>query len=149
VASRDRRGDVVWLYFAAPHKQLVMDYTVTSARTNSNVPSMGASLPFPCSQAIWAQQTKLDADLRISSSKCTPSFKHVHDYYPFALEDLGWLFPIAVDLVDRLATLVAYRRFPNMGAADSRALRTESYARMKEFVRRSTYVPLISLGRAS
>jgi hypothetical protein len=51
------------------------------------------------------------------------------------------LAPLAVDLLDRLAILVVVQRFPCMGAADSRSLRSESYARIKEFVRWSTYVP--------
>jgi hypothetical protein len=46
---------------------------------------------------------------------------------------------MTVDIVDRLAILVAVRRFPSMGAADSRSLRSESYASMKEFVRRSIF----------
>jgi hypothetical protein len=46
-ASRDRRGDVVWLDFATPHKYLVVDVAVTSARTNSSVPVVGAPLPLP------------------------------------------------------------------------------------------------------
>jgi hypothetical protein len=37
--------------------------------------------------------------------------------------------------------LVDVRRFPRMGAADSRSLRSDSYVRMQHFVRRSTYVP--------
>jgi hypothetical protein len=57
------------------------------------------------------------------------------------LKDGGRLAPMAVDLVDRLAILLIVRRFPSMGAADSRSLRSESYARMKEFVRRFAYVP--------
>jgi hypothetical protein len=40
-ASRDRLGDVVWLYFMAPHRHLVVDVTVTSAHTNTNVPRIG------------------------------------------------------------------------------------------------------------
>jgi hypothetical protein len=36
-ASRDRPWDVVWLDFMAPHRHLVVDVTVTSARTNINV----------------------------------------------------------------------------------------------------------------
>jgi hypothetical protein len=37
--------------------------------------------------------------------------------------------------------LVAVRRFPGMGAAGSRSLRSDIYVRMQHFVRRSTYVP--------
>jgi hypothetical protein len=73
--------------------------------------------------AMRAQQAKMDVDLRTSSSRGTPSIKSVHDYYPFALEDGGRLAPMAVDLVDRLAIMVAFRRFPSMGAADSNSLR--------------------------
>jgi hypothetical protein len=48
---------------------------------------------------------------------------------------------MAAELVDRLAILVAVRRFPCMGAADSRFLRSDSYVRMQHFGRRSTSVP--------
>jgi hypothetical protein len=48
---------------------------------------------------------------------------------------------MAAELVDRLAILVAVRRFPGMGAADSRSLRSNSYVPMRHFVRRSTFVP--------
>jgi hypothetical protein len=51
------------------------------------------------------------------------------------------LASIAAELVDRLAILVAVRRFPGMGASDSRSLRSDRYVRMQHFVRRSTYVP--------
>jgi hypothetical protein len=50
------------------------------------------------------------------------------------------LAPIEVELVYRLAVLVAVRRFPGMGAANSRSLRFDSYVRMQHFVRRTTYV---------
>jgi hypothetical protein len=48
---------------------------------------------------------------------------------------------MAVDLIDRLAIFVATWRFLIIGTADSRSLRCESFARMKEFVRRPTCVP--------
>jgi hypothetical protein len=48
---------------------------------------------------------------------------------------------MAAELVDRLAILVAFRRFRGMGVADSRSLRFESYVRMHHFVRQTTYVP--------
>jgi hypothetical protein len=54
------------------------------------------------------------------------------------MEDKGRL---AAELDDRLAILVAVRRFPGMGAADSRSLRSDSYVRMQHFVRRTTFVP--------
>jgi hypothetical protein len=41
----------------------------------------------------------------------TPSVQLIHDYYPFAMEDMGRLAPMAAELVDRLAVLVAVRRF--------------------------------------
>jgi hypothetical protein len=44
---------------------------------------------------------------------------------------------MAVELVDRLAILVAVRRFPCMGAFDSRSLRSDSYVRMEHVVRRT------------
>jgi hypothetical protein len=125
----------------APHRHLVVDVTVTSARANTNVPRIGARLPLPGSLALGAQNSKLDADLRTSSLLGTPSVKSIHDYYPFAMEDGGRLAPMAPKLVDRLAILVVVRRFPGMGAADYRSLRSDSYVRMKHFVRRSTSVP--------
>jgi hypothetical protein len=49
-AFRDRHLNVVWqLESSAPHRHLVVDVTVTSARTNSNVPSWGLRL---CSPSI-------------------------------------------------------------------------------------------------
>jgi hypothetical protein len=44
-------------------------------------------------------------------------------------------------MVDRLPILVAIRRFPGMGATDSRSLRFDSYVCMQHFVRRSANVP--------
>jgi hypothetical protein len=101
---------------------------------------MGAQLPG--NLALGAHHGKLDTDLRTSALLGTPSVKSVHDYYPFAMEDKGRrLAPMAYELVDRLAILVAIYRFPGMGAADSRLLRTHSYyVRMQLFVRRSTFV---------
>jgi hypothetical protein len=125
----------------APHRCLVVDVTVTSARTNTNVPRIVARLPLPGSLALAAQHGKLDADLRTSALLGTPSVQSIHDYYPFAMEDGGRLAPMAAELIDRLAILVDVRRFPGMGAADSRSLRPESYVSMQHFVRRSTYVP--------
>jgi hypothetical protein len=61
---------------------------------------------------LGAQHGKLDADLRTSALLGTPSVQSIHDYYPFALEDGGRLAPMADELVDRLAILVAVRRFP-------------------------------------
>jgi hypothetical protein len=86
------------------------------------------------------------ASLMRTSALCfallgTPSVQSIHDYYPFAMEDGDRLAPMAAELDDRLAILVAVRRFPGMGAADSRSLRYDSYVRMQHFVRRSTFVP--------
>jgi hypothetical protein len=71
-ASRDRLGDVVWLNFMAPHIHLV-DVTAISARTNTNVPRLGARLPLPGSLALGGQHGKIDADLRTSALLGTPS----------------------------------------------------------------------------
>jgi hypothetical protein len=74
---------------------------------------------------MGAQQAKLGADdLRTSSALGTPSIRSIHDYYPFVLEDGGRLAPMAVELVDCLAILVAVRRFPSSGAANSRCVRS-------------------------
>jgi hypothetical protein len=42
---------------------------------------------------------------------------------------------MSAELVDRLAILVAVRRFHGMGVVDSRFLRSDSFVRMKHFVR--------------
>jgi hypothetical protein len=91
--------------------------------------------------ALGAQHGKLDVDLRTFAVLGTPSVPSVHDYYPFVLEDGGRLAPMAVELVDRLAILLAARRLLGMGGADSRSLRSYNYVRMQHFVRRSTLVP--------
>jgi hypothetical protein len=43
---------VVWLDFMAPHRPLVIVVTVTSPRTNTNVPRMGARPPLPGSLVL-------------------------------------------------------------------------------------------------
>jgi hypothetical protein len=55
---------VIWLDFMAPHRHLVVDVTVTSAWTNTNIPRISARLPLPGSLALGAQHGELDADLR-------------------------------------------------------------------------------------
>jgi hypothetical protein len=101
-ASRDRPGDVVWLDFMAPHRHLVVDVTVTSARTNTNVPHVGARLPLPGNLALGARHGKLDVDLRTFTLLGTASVQSVHDYYPFAIEEGGRLAPMSVRLTDRV-----------------------------------------------
>jgi hypothetical protein len=125
----------------APHRHLVVDVTVTNARTNTNVPRKGARLPLHGNLALGAENGKLDADLRSSALLGTPSVPSVHVYYPFAMEDGGRLAPMAAELVDRLAILLVVRRFLGMGAADSRSLRSDIHVRMQHFVRRSTSAP--------
>jgi hypothetical protein len=138
-ASPHRHGDMVWFDFVAPHRHLVVYMTVTSARTNTNVPRIGARLPLSGSLALGAQESKIDADPRTCALFGTPSVQLAHECYPFALENGGRLAPMAAELVDRLAIWVALCRFPGMGVADSRSLRTDSYVRMQHFVRRTTY----------
>jgi hypothetical protein len=58
---------MVWLDFMAPHRHLVVDVTVTSARTNTNVPCTCARLPLLGSLALGAEHRKLDADIRTSA----------------------------------------------------------------------------------
>jgi hypothetical protein len=126
----------------APHRHLVVDVTVTSARTNTNVPRIGSSLPLPDSLALGDEHGKLDADLRNYALLGTSSVQTVRGYYPFALGDGGRLAPMAAELVDRLAVLVAViRRFLGVGAANSRSLRFDSYVHMQRFVRRADFVP--------
>jgi hypothetical protein len=119
----------------APHRHLVVDVTVTSARTDTNVPRIGARLPLPGNLALGAQHGKLVADLRTSALLGTPSVNLVHDYYSFALEDGDRLAPMTDELVDRMAISVAVRRFLDMGALDSRSLSSDNYVRMQHFVR--------------
>jgi hypothetical protein len=53
-ASRDRYGNVVWLEFRAP-RLIVVDLTVTSVRTFTCVPRIGARFPLLSSLALGAQ----------------------------------------------------------------------------------------------
>jgi hypothetical protein len=112
----------------APHRHLVVDVTDTSARTNINVPRTCARLPLPGSLALGAQNGKLDSDLRTFVLLGSPSVHVLHDYDPFVLEDGGRLAPMAAELVDRMAVLVAVRRFPSMGGGVSRSLRSHTSA---------------------
>jgi hypothetical protein len=48
---------------------------------------------------------------------------------------------MAAELVDRLAILVAIRRFLGMGVVDSRSFSGDRYVRLQHFVRPTTYVP--------
>jgi hypothetical protein len=83
VFGRDRHGDVVWLDFMALHRHLVVDVTVTSARTNTSVPRIVARLQLPGSFALGTKHGKLDAYLCTSALLIgTPSALSVHDYYP-------------------------------------------------------------------
>jgi hypothetical protein len=125
----------------APHRHLVVNVTVTSARTNTNVPRIGARFPLHGSLALGAQHCKLDAYLRTYDVLGTPSVQSIHYYYPFAMGDGGRLAPMAAEFLYRLAILVAVRRFHGMGVADSRSLCSDNYVRMHHFVLRSTYVP--------
>jgi hypothetical protein len=50
-----RPGDVAWSDFMAPHRHLDVDVTVTSARTNTSVPRIGARLPLLGNLALGAQ----------------------------------------------------------------------------------------------
>jgi hypothetical protein len=119
---------VVWLYFRAPRRHLAVDVTVTTARTYTNAPHLGARLPLPSSLALGAQHVKLDVDLHTFALLGTPSIQSVHDCYPFSLsKDWGPLAPMAVELDDSLANFVAFLRFPCMDAADSRSWRSYSY----------------------
>jgi hypothetical protein len=66
-ASRDQHGVVVWLDIWAPHRHLVVDVTVASSRTNTNVPQISARFPFRGCLALEAEHGTLDADLRTSA----------------------------------------------------------------------------------
>jgi hypothetical protein len=54
------------------------------------------------------------------------------------MEHMGRLAQMADDLVDRMAILVAVRRFPGMGVADSQSLRFDNYVRTSHFACRTT-----------
>jgi hypothetical protein len=49
------------------YRHLVVNVTVTSVRTNTSVPRIGARLPLPGSLALGANHEKLDAVLRTSA----------------------------------------------------------------------------------
>jgi hypothetical protein len=54
--------------------------------------------------ALGAQQAKVDANIRTSSSLGTPSIQFTYAYYPLALRiDGGRLAPMAIELVDHSA----------------------------------------------
>jgi hypothetical protein len=110
--------------FAAPHKHMGVDLTVTCARRNSNVPAVGGLLPLYGSLALGVRQVKLDADIRTSSSLDALSIQIVHDYYPVALDDGARLAPMAAELIDCLGNLVVARRFLCLGSADFFFLRS-------------------------
>jgi hypothetical protein len=74
----------------AAYRHRVIDVTVTSARTNTNVPRICARFPLPGCLALGAQQVKLDADLRTSALLDTPSIQSVHDYLLLSLRSRGW-----------------------------------------------------------
>jgi hypothetical protein len=131
--------------FIAPRRHFVVDVTVTSARTNTNIPRIGARPPLSGSLTLGAQYGKLDANLRTSALLGTPSVQSVHDNYPFALEDRGRLAPMAAELVGRLAILMIIRRFLGVGATDSRSLRSYGYVCMHHFVR-PPFVPFRRFG---
>jgi hypothetical protein len=117
----------------APHRHLVVVVTVTSARTNTNVPRISARLPLLGSLALGAQYGKLDADLRTCALLGTPLVQSVHVNYPLAMEDEDRLAPMAAELIDPVAILLVVRRFPCMGAGDSRSLRFGRYVRLQHF----------------
>jgi hypothetical protein len=71
----------------APQRHLVVDVMVTSARTNTNVPRIGAHLPLLGSLSLGAQHGKLDADLRTCALLGTPSVQSIDEYYLFPMED--------------------------------------------------------------
>jgi hypothetical protein len=110
---------------------LLLDVTVTIARTNTNVPHIGARLPLLGSLALGGQQGKPDKDLRTSTLHGTPRIQSVHDYHPFALEDGGRLAHMAAELVGRLEILVPVRRFLAVGAWDSRSLSSDNDSYVK------------------
>jgi hypothetical protein len=117
----------------ASHRHLIVDVTLTSACTNTNVPR----LLLPGSLVLGAHHGKLDADIRTSALRVTPSVQSVHEYYPFALEDRGRLAPMATDLVVRPSILVGFRCFLDMGVFDSRSLRFDNYVRIQQFIHRT------------
>jgi hypothetical protein len=117
-ASRDWRGDVVLLDFRAPHRHLVVDVTVTSPRTNTNVLHIGARLPPPDSLELGAQQGKLDADLRTSALLGMPS---VHYSYNIVNHDIFFnhvdptSFFNASIRIEKIPNPTAYARRLRMG----------------------------------
>jgi hypothetical protein len=131
-------GYTSWLH--TPHRHLVVDVTVASARKSNNVPRQLVSH----SQAALHWELSMANLMRTSALVLllgTPSVQSIHDYYPFAMEDGGRLAPMAAELIDRMVVLVAVRRFLGMGDADSRSLCSDCYVRMQHFVRRTTSFP--------
>jgi hypothetical protein len=92
--------------FTSSQTHLVVDFTVTSARTNSSVLVVGAPFPLLGILTVGAQHAKPEADYgpRASGRFGAPSIYSVYDFYPSILggEGWGWLVPLAVELVDRI-----------------------------------------------
>jgi hypothetical protein len=126
----------------APHRHLVVDVTVTSARTNTNVPRIGARLPLHGSLALGAQHGKLNADLRTYTVLGTPSVRYMTTIPSLLRMGAGWR-RWRLSWLITLAIFVDIPRSPSMCDAGSRSLRYDSYVsyRMHHFVRRSISVP--------
>jgi hypothetical protein len=71
-----------------------------------------------------------------------PSAKCVHDYYPFAMKDGARLNHVVMELVDCLVILVVVRCLSCFNEATSfrTTVHFSSYARLKEYICRPTYV---------
>jgi hypothetical protein len=67
------RGYIVIIVRLRIYMHMVIDVTVTSARTSSNDPAVDAPRPLPGTLATRAQHAKLDADLRNASCLGSPS----------------------------------------------------------------------------
>jgi hypothetical protein len=94
-----------WVLLPHIYKHMVGDITATSARTNSNVPTVGAPPPLPSSFPVGAQQVEMNPDIRTSSFLDEPSIQLLHYDSPFALDN-G--YRLATWLQWRLSWLVAW-----------------------------------------
>jgi hypothetical protein len=82
-AFRERLEDVVLLYFRAPHRFLVIDGTVTSARLNTTTPHIGAP--------VFHSRAVLHLELSKANSMRTSAL-------PFCLARLGSKRPMTTTL---------------------------------------------------
>jgi hypothetical protein len=81
-----------WILLPHMYKHMVADITATSARTNSNVPTVAAPPPLLCSFAAGAQQAEINPDTWTSSLTSRTSSFYVTIPPSHLMMGIDWLF---------------------------------------------------------